>query len=517
MYLQSKFSNKRQSADKFQLFASLNFNLLGCTLSSLLKWEPKKYLRRPLLNLHPVMIDQAVIANRLIVGYMSKSAEEEEKSIYCNHCAVCEIDITQVSKLVSIGCQRPEECGSEIRDEIYCQLIKETTGNTSRRSCFRGYQLILSCLAGFPPSGNLAPFLLSHLLTGCQGGAMLSRRCVRYAENCVRALELIQESGSRQCGLTRHEIITILSGNSRLTIKVWLTDEFAVDIAVDSWTTVKELKLAACAFVGIKDTSILTINAISSSVDQLGLQADTDNLASSRRVISILFDQLYHHHSILATAEFNTMRKGRFQLLFGSTKHLTTFDVASRALYTLDTNLQIEFTGTTDGALNASESFFFSEHIENNQDGKKMKPALNLQSGLFELKKSLATSISSVKVNLKLCLHLWIFPYHTKCEDYSYPRDSLSNKFDGEKCMISNYIGTDDKTHCEDAPDFFMAVNPGNSGDGNMALYWPSEEPTRNILFAQLIKSVADGTLECVEDIESLRLAALMFAEQHQV
>ena len=121
-----------------------------------------------------------------------------------------------------------------------------------------------------------------------------------------------------------------------------------------------------------------------------------------------------------------------------------------------------------------------------------MKPAINLQSGLFELKKSLATSISSVKVDLKLCLHLWIFPYHVKCEDYSYPRD------DGEKCMISNYIGTDDKTH-SDAPNFFKAVNPENSGDGNKALYWPSEEPTRNILFAQLIKSVADGTLECVE------------------
>ena len=503
MYLQNKFSNKRQSADKFQLFASLNFNLLGCTLGSLIKWEPKKHLKRPLLNLHPAMTDQAVIANRLIVGYMSISAEEEDKGVYYNNCAVCEIDITRVSKLVSIGCQRPEECGIEIRDEIYCQLIKETTGNASRRSCFRGYQLILSCLAGFPPSGNLAPFLLSHLLTGCQGGAMLSRQTVRYAENCVRALQLIQESGPRQHGLTQHEIIAILSGNSQLTVKVWLTDEFAVDIAVDSWTTVKELKLAACAFVGIKDASILTINAISSSVDQLGIQADTDNLGSSRRVISILFDQLYHHHLILASAELNSKRKGRFQLLFGTTKHLKSSVVAGRALSTLDTNLSIEFTGTIDGVFNASESFFLSEHVENDHG---RKTSINLQ---FGLNRSLATSLSSVKVDLKLRLRLWIFPHHC-----SYLRDRPSYKFDRDNCVVNIDSGIDDKSYIEHTADFCTS---GNCGNDSKTLCWPNEEPARNILFAQLVKSIADGTLECVDDIESLKLAALVFAEQHQV
>lgn len=524
MYLQSSRSRNRQNADRFQLFASLNFNLSGCTLNSLLRWESKKYLKRPLLNLNPVMTDQAIKADKLITDYMSKSTEEEEKGMHYDHCSICDMDIAQVSQLIRIGCQRPQECGIEIRDEIYCQLIKQITGNSNRRSCFRGYQLILSCLTGFPPSKALAPFLNSQLLIGCEGGAMLSRRSIRFAEDCLRALEMIQKFGTRQWGLTRHEIVAILSGNCRLTVKVWLTGEYAVDIDVDSWTTVNEIKLAACAIVGINDTSILTINAVSSSIDQLGRQADTDNLASSRHLIGAIFEQLYHHHLILATANCNEMKKCRLKSLFEPTRSIDFSVIADRAACTLDSHLQIEAATTTYGDFNASDICLFSEYIESTPGDRKSKPVSYVRTGLFEFKNVFASSLPpAIKVDLKLRLLLWVFPYRGGCEPSSCPpdlSDPLPYISNNERCrteVASNCGEVDDASYDAHNTDSFEQLKSQRSYDDGKSAHWPSEEAARNILFAQLVDLVAEGTLICGDDIDNLQLAALLFAEQYQV
>ena len=118
----------------------------------------------------------------------------------------------------------------------------------------------------------------------------------------------------------------------------------------------------------------------------------------------------------------------------------------------------------------------------------------------------LAGAQSSVKVDLKLRLRLWIFPHHC-----SYLQDRPSYR---DNCVVNIDSGIDDKSYIEHTADFCTSVNCGND---SKTLCWPSEEPARNILFAQLVKSIADGTLECVDDIECLKLAALVFAEQHQV
>ncbi len=54
---------------------------------------------------------------------------------------------------------------AELVDEIYCQLIKQTTNNTStkKNSCFRGWKLISLFSIYFKPSDLLKPYLLKHL------------------------------------------------------------------------------------------------------------------------------------------------------------------------------------------------------------------------------------------------------------------------------------------------------------------------------------------------------------------
>mgnify|MGYP002403097732 CR=1 FL=1 len=52
-----------------------------------------------------------------------------------------------------------------LRDEVYCQLIKQTTKNPNQRSLLLGLKLLWLCASCFPPSPELYPFLLSHLAT----------------------------------------------------------------------------------------------------------------------------------------------------------------------------------------------------------------------------------------------------------------------------------------------------------------------------------------------------------------
>jgi len=47
--------------------------------------------------------------------------------------------------------------------QIFCQIAKQTTKNPSTASCEQGWQLMLICLATFPPG----PLLRDHLMAHC--------------------------------------------------------------------------------------------------------------------------------------------------------------------------------------------------------------------------------------------------------------------------------------------------------------------------------------------------------------
>ncbi|KAJ1304578.1 hypothetical protein OPQ81_005720 [Rhizoctonia solani] len=53
----------------------------------------------------------------------------------------------------------------ELRDEIYCQVVKQLTDNPSPESTFRGWQLLCVLLVTFPPSKNFEGYLRSFMLT----------------------------------------------------------------------------------------------------------------------------------------------------------------------------------------------------------------------------------------------------------------------------------------------------------------------------------------------------------------
>jgi len=65
-----------------------------------------------------------------------------------------------IGQLVRLGIEF-----EDLRDEIYSQLCKQTTGNYDIASAARGWLLMAICLNAFPPSRTLHPYLESYILT----------------------------------------------------------------------------------------------------------------------------------------------------------------------------------------------------------------------------------------------------------------------------------------------------------------------------------------------------------------
>jgi hypothetical protein len=518
MFFNSSNSREKGNLNKFSSFASLNFNLTSNKLRDLLTWEPKVHLKQPLLNLHPSLITHALNANKLIVDYMDNDIIDTGKTSVSE---ISNLDIERVASLVSLGCQVSNQ---EIRDEIYCQLIKQTTGNISRTSCLRGYQLILSCLAGFSPSQELTPFLSSHLHVGCFGGALISRRIVRLAESCLRALKMVNILGSRSWGLTRSEIITIISETNGISMKVWFTKNQGIDIIVDSWTTIKELTITACDKLGIDCSPIMTLCLISTSSDEQ-LEAKS---ASCRGVLNTAFNHLYRHY-IKVQPPPSEVTKCQLDSLFGAEKRRETFDLSGKVGRALDNFLQIydlsQLEISSGHYLNSSEYCMEQAHARKQSSNFNFRQCL---SSTFRImlrdKKNAIPMKTENEVVLKMQLVIWIFPH---LGFYESPNSEVkANTSDYCKLFQCDYneVKVYRDKWAEKPIVIFDEISTRLCNECHVTerksrnrICWPRNMVARNVLFAQLTDVIADRRQEPVEDIDILRMAALIFAEQHQV
>ncbi|RDB25243.1 Rho GTPase-activating protein 39 [Hypsizygus marmoreus] len=93
----------------------------------------------------------------------------------------------------------------ELRDEIYCQLMKQLTGNPSTESVFKGWQLLCVLLITFPPSKNFETYLSSFIQ---QHTTQQEGRVDVMTKYCLRRLAHISKKGPRGKSPTTAEIET---------------------------------------------------------------------------------------------------------------------------------------------------------------------------------------------------------------------------------------------------------------------------------------------------------------------
>ncbi|XP_074767829.1 unconventional myosin-VIIb isoform X3 [Athene noctua] len=119
-----------------------------------------------------------------------------------------------------------------LRDEIYCQIMKQLTENRNRYSMTKGWQLLWLCTGLFPPSKSL----LKHAQK-----FMETRQKERLALECSRRIQTVMRSGSRKWAPHPVEVEAILQNNTKISHKICFPNETEQTFDVGTNTKIRTL------------------------------------------------------------------------------------------------------------------------------------------------------------------------------------------------------------------------------------------------------------------------------------
>ncbi|CAF0929616.1 unnamed protein product [Rotaria sordida] len=179
--------NEIESPILFNDMLSLNIHKRGLfskrlTHDNLLSWS-KESIKKPLLRtLDKILRKEGPNIFKLIQIYMGDRKSKKIASL--NTCL----------ELTIKGWSLPS-----IRDELYLQLIKQTTSNYNPESLQRGWELMAICLSFFPPSSKFQMILENYILIQTNRNVDTFEVPISiYAKVCRKRLEKILQTGPKR-------------------------------------------------------------------------------------------------------------------------------------------------------------------------------------------------------------------------------------------------------------------------------------------------------------------------------
>eukprot|EP00968_Pinguiococcus_pyrenoidosus_P014517 scaffold1311_cov256-Pinguiococcus_pyrenoidosus.AAC.38 len=138
----------------------------------MLKWQ-NTLISKSLLELDTNMQKLAVQVHKALLGYMG----DKQMSF----------PATLAQDILQKGLEN-----IPLRNEIYCQVMKQLSSNPKPESIAKGWQMMCMCVSTFPPTIDFENYLLNFILKKVE-----SRGAVKnYAKYCLRALEGMLTSGA---------------------------------------------------------------------------------------------------------------------------------------------------------------------------------------------------------------------------------------------------------------------------------------------------------------------------------
>ena len=138
----------------------------------MLKWQ-NTLVSKSLLELDPPMQKLALQVHKALLGYMG----DKQMSF----------PATLAQDILQKGLEN-----IPLRNEIYCQVMKQLSSNPKPESIAKGWQMMCMCVSTFPPTIDFENYLLNFILKKVE-----SRGAVKnYAKYCLRALEGMLTSGA---------------------------------------------------------------------------------------------------------------------------------------------------------------------------------------------------------------------------------------------------------------------------------------------------------------------------------
>ncbi|XP_066196580.1 LOW QUALITY PROTEIN: unconventional myosin-VIIb-like, partial [Sylvia atricapilla] len=119
-----------------------------------------------------------------------------------------------------------------LRDEIYCQIMKQLTENRNRYSETKGWQLLWLCTGLFPPSKSLLKHAQKFIET---------RQKETLAPACRRRIQTVMRSGCRKWAPHPVEVEAILQNNTKISHKIYFPNETEQTFDVGTNTKIQTL------------------------------------------------------------------------------------------------------------------------------------------------------------------------------------------------------------------------------------------------------------------------------------
>ncbi|KAL4710291.1 hypothetical protein ACJJTC_011545 [Scirpophaga incertulas] len=169
--------------------------------TDVVKWQAAA-LRAPLLRLPAALTPPALECFTCVRAYCGDLPPAERAAHQ---------DLTEVKCVYTVLMH----CHSvpELRDEVYCQLMKQTTSNRSQAndSCQRAWRLMSILAAYFTCSETLRPFLVEYLSAAA---ADRRRPCQGTAAVCLANLRKTMRCGGRKNVPSVEEVTAVSAGRS---------------------------------------------------------------------------------------------------------------------------------------------------------------------------------------------------------------------------------------------------------------------------------------------------------------
>ena len=126
----------------------------------------------------------------------------------------------------------------QLRDEAYCQLVRQLTDNPSEESILKGWQLMHAFLATFPMSADLKLPMLNFF---ADHYVMSKDKQVKvFAEAAMHYCEFISEQGARRELPTLVELEAI-KGMRATQLRVQFVDDRYILVKAHSWMTARQV------------------------------------------------------------------------------------------------------------------------------------------------------------------------------------------------------------------------------------------------------------------------------------
>ncbi|XP_054281634.1 unconventional myosin-XV-like isoform X2 [Macrosteles quadrilineatus] len=245
--LQFAMHHFRQSPEKFEMLKTPDGNISGSLKVvqghkkgdwtwkeqvDLVKYSPAP-ISESLLKLPPALDQLAVECFQCAMRYMGDLPTTP--------------DLTEVKCVYTIlmHCHKHEQ----LRDEVYCQLMKQTTNNKSE-SCQRGWRLLSIVAAYFTCSETLRPYLLKYLETA----AYDKRRAFHGTANvCLQNLRKTLRYGGRKNVPSVEEVTAVSAGRNSKRQLYRLPGGSETVINTKSTTVVQDVIQEMCSLINVHD------------------------------------------------------------------------------------------------------------------------------------------------------------------------------------------------------------------------------------------------------------------------